>query len=88
MKALPPAKREVARAPGYLRPDDFLAFFRFVREKAYEKGSFRDFLKSQQRADAPRFASARGFAYDLRPDAARSGLPHGQAQSFPRRRPL
>lgn len=44
---LEPAKREVARAPGYLRPDDFLAFFRFVREKAYEKGSFRDFLKSQ-----------------------------------------
>jgi thioredoxin-related protein len=44
---LAPAKREVARAPGYLRPDDFLAFFRFVREKAYEKGSFRDFLKSQ-----------------------------------------
>jgi thioredoxin-related protein len=44
---LAPAKREVARAPGYLRPDDFLAFFRFVREKAYEKGGFRDFLKSQ-----------------------------------------
>ena len=44
---LAPAKREVARAPGYLRPDDFLAFFRFVRERAYEKGSFRDFLKSQ-----------------------------------------
>lgn len=44
---LSPVKREVARAPGYLRPDDFLAFFRFVREKAYEKGSFRDFLKSQ-----------------------------------------
>jgi thioredoxin-related protein len=47
MRALPPQKREVARAPGYLRPDDFLAMFRFVREKAYEKGSFRDFLKSQ-----------------------------------------
>ena len=44
---LAPAKREVARAPGYLRPDDFLAFFRFVRERAYEKGSFRDFLKNQ-----------------------------------------
>jgi len=44
---LAPVKREVARAPGYLRPDDFLAFFRFVREKAYEKGSFRDFLKNQ-----------------------------------------
>jgi thioredoxin-related protein len=37
----------VARAPGYLRPDDFLALFRFVREKAYEKESFRDFLKSR-----------------------------------------
>jgi len=44
---LAPAQREVARAPGYLRPDDFLAFFRFVREKGYEKGSFRDFLKAQ-----------------------------------------
>jgi thioredoxin-related protein len=47
LAGLAPQKREVARAPGYLRPDDFLAFFRFVREKAYEKGSFRDFLKSQ-----------------------------------------
>ncbi len=47
MKTLPPAKREVARAAGYLRPDDFLSFFRFVREKAYEKGSFRDFLRAQ-----------------------------------------
>ena len=46
LKALPPAKREVARAPGYLRPGDFLAFFRFVREKAYEGKSFRDFLKT------------------------------------------
>jgi thioredoxin-related protein len=47
LKELAPQKREVARAPGYLRPDDFLALFRFVHEKAYEKGSFRDFLKSQ-----------------------------------------
>ena len=47
LKALPPAKREVARAPGYLRPDDFLAMFRFVREKAYESKSFRDFVKAQ-----------------------------------------
>jgi thioredoxin-related protein len=46
LKALPPAKREVARAPGYLRPDDFLAMFRFVREKAYETKSFRDFVKA------------------------------------------
>ena len=47
LKDLVPQKREVARAPGYMLPDDFLAMFRFVREKAYEKGSFRDFLKSQ-----------------------------------------
>jgi thioredoxin-related protein len=46
LKALAPAKREVARAPGYLRPDDFLAMFRYVREKAYERESFRDFVKS------------------------------------------
>ena len=36
--------REVARAPGYLKPQHFLAMFRFVRELAYEHGSFRDFL--------------------------------------------
>lgn len=46
LKSLAPQKREVARAPGYLRPDDFLAFFRFVREKAYETKSFREFLKT------------------------------------------
>ena len=42
----PPDKREVARAPGYLRPDDFLALFRFVREKGYETKSFRDYLRA------------------------------------------
>lgn len=46
LKGLAPAKREVARAPGYLRPDDFLAMFRFVREKAYETKSFRAYVKS------------------------------------------
>src|SRR5262245_40868383 len=46
LKDLPPAKREVARSPGYLRPDDFLAMFRYVREKAYESKSFRDYLKA------------------------------------------
>ena len=39
-------KREVARAPGYLRPDDFLALFRFVREKGYETKSFREYLRA------------------------------------------
>jgi thioredoxin-related protein len=42
----PPEKREVARAPGYLRPDDFLALFRFVREKGYETKTFRDYLRA------------------------------------------
>ena len=47
LKALPATKREVTRAPGYMRPDDFLSLFRFVREKAYESKSFLEFLKSQ-----------------------------------------
>jgi thioredoxin-related protein len=46
LKALAPAKREVARLPGYMRPDDFLAMFRYVREKAYESKSFRDFVRA------------------------------------------
>jgi thioredoxin-related protein len=46
LKAQEPAKREVARLPGYMRPDDFLAMFRYVREKAYESKSFRDFVKA------------------------------------------
>lgn len=46
LKALTPAKREVARLPGYLRPDDFLALFRYVREKGYEGKSFRDYLRA------------------------------------------
>jgi thioredoxin-related protein len=39
-------EREVARAQGYLEPQHFLAMFRYVAERAYEKGSLRDFLKS------------------------------------------
>jgi len=39
-------EREVARAQGYLEPRDFLAMFRFVTERAYEKGSLRDYLKA------------------------------------------
>ena len=41
-----PQKREVARAPGCLRPQDFLAMFRYVRQKAYRDKSFRDFVKA------------------------------------------
>jgi thioredoxin-related protein len=47
LKPLEPQQREVARGAGYLQPDDFLALFRFVREKAYEGGSFRDYLKAK-----------------------------------------
>ena len=47
LKDLPPAKREVSRSAGYMLPDDFLAMFRYVREKAYEGKSFRDYLKSR-----------------------------------------
>ena len=33
-----PREREVARAQGYIEPQPFLAMFRFVAERAYEKG--------------------------------------------------
>ena len=42
---LAPVKREVVRAPGYLKPRYFMAMFRFVREKAYESESFRSFAR-------------------------------------------
>jgi thioredoxin-related protein len=45
LAARAPGEREVARAPGYLKPDDFLALFRFVHEKGYETKSFRDYLR-------------------------------------------
>ena len=40
-----PREREVARAQGYLLPGHFLAMFKFVSERAYEKESLRDYLK-------------------------------------------
>ena len=46
LKVLKPRAREVARAQGYLEPRHFLAMFRFVAERAYEKGSLRDYLKA------------------------------------------
>ncbi|MFL9827377.1 thioredoxin family protein [Rhodoplanes sp. SY1] len=47
MKAKAPRAREVARAQGYLEPKHFQALFRFVAEKAYEKGTLRDYLRAQ-----------------------------------------
>jgi thioredoxin-related protein len=45
LAARAPSEREVARMPGLLEPPEFLAMFRFVREKGYEKMPFRDWLK-------------------------------------------
>ncbi len=35
---------EVARMPGYLPPPAFLTMFRFVREKAYERLRFQEYV--------------------------------------------
>jgi thioredoxin-related protein len=40
-------EREVSRIQGYLAPKDFLRMFAFVAERAYERGSLRDFLRRQ-----------------------------------------
>lgn len=40
-----PQAREVARMPGLLDPLQFLAMFRYVREKGYEAAPFADWLK-------------------------------------------
>jgi thioredoxin-related protein len=42
----PVAAREVARWQGYVEPKPFLAMFRFVADKAYEKTSLTDYLKA------------------------------------------
>jgi thioredoxin-related protein len=39
--------REVTRMPGLLEPPEFLAMFRYVREKGYDTLSFPDWLKKQ-----------------------------------------
>jgi thioredoxin-related protein len=44
--AKPPMKREVARMHGYVEPAPFLRTFRFVVERAYEKGTLNDFQKT------------------------------------------
>lgn len=38
---------EVARMPGYFRPFHFLSMFEYVREKGYETGDFRSYLKAK-----------------------------------------
>jgi thioredoxin-related protein len=41
-----PREREVLRTQGYFVPARFLAMFKFVAERAYEKGSLADYLKA------------------------------------------
>ncbi len=41
------ATKEVARMPGLLEPQPFLAMFRYVKEKGYERAPFPEWLKKQ-----------------------------------------
>lgn len=43
----PPREREVNRIQGYLKPKDFIRMFSFVADHAYERGTLRDYLRSQ-----------------------------------------
>ena len=38
---------ETARMPGYFKPDHFIAMFRFIKDKAYDQQTFRDYLSAQ-----------------------------------------
>lgn len=40
---------EVARMPGYFRPRHFLTMFQYVRDKGYETGNYRDYLKAKMK---------------------------------------
>jgi thioredoxin-related protein len=42
-----PREREVNRIQGYMSPRGFLLMFAFVGERAYERGSLRDYLRRQ-----------------------------------------
>ena len=41
------ASVETLRMQGYLEPEEFLAMFRFIKDKAYEQQTFEDYLKAQ-----------------------------------------
>ena len=47
LSALSGQAREVVRMPGLLEPPEFLAMFRYVRERGYETLSFPDWLRKQ-----------------------------------------
>jgi thioredoxin-related protein len=43
-----PRDREVARAQGYMPPRDFHRLFAYVAERAYERETLEDYLKTQE----------------------------------------
>jgi len=38
---------EVARIPGYFKPEHFLAMFEYVKEKAYEQQKFHEYVRAR-----------------------------------------
>lgn len=46
----PGRESEVARMPGYFKPGHFLAMFKYVEEKAYEKQKFHEYVKAAQKS--------------------------------------
>jgi thioredoxin-related protein len=47
LAAKSPREREVNRIQGYLKPEDFIRMFAYVAERAYERGTLRDYLRRQ-----------------------------------------
>ncbi len=52
LAARKPIEREAVRAQGYLVPDEFLAMFRFVAERGYERESLSDHLRANGRSSS------------------------------------
>ena len=48
LRRKPPREREVARGQGYIEPQPFLDMFRFVADRAYEKGAVLRLPQSEQ----------------------------------------
>tara|TARA_R110000787_G_scaffold63679_8_gene143735 strand:- start:64702 stop:65292 length:591 start_codon:yes stop_codon:yes gene_type:complete len=40
-------QNEVARIPGYFKPEHFIAMFKFVREEAYKTQKFHEYVRQQ-----------------------------------------
>lgn len=49
-KGRPGIKSEVARIPGYFKPNHFLSMFEYVKEKAYEKQKFHNYVRAKAKS--------------------------------------